>query len=78
MQKHLSVGTPEWVKAKHGKRENKQAWAELCQAQDKLSWAVLGWLEVRLPAKFQPPEKIAIGVWILSQLGGWVVCLEIM
>ena len=31
-------------------------------------------LEVRLPAKFQPPEKIASCVWILSRwLGGWVV-----
>ena len=31
-----------------------------------------GWLEIRLPAKFQPPERIASGVWILSRLG-WVV-----
>ena len=31
-------------------------------------------LEVRLPAEFQPPEKIASGVWILSRwLSGWVV-----
>ena len=29
-------------------------------------------LEVRLPAKFQPPERIASDVWILSRLGvGW-------
>ena len=30
-------------------------------------------LELRFPAKFQPPERIASGVWILSRLGGWVV-----
>ena len=26
-------------------------------------------LEARLPAKLQPPQRIAIGVWILSRLG---------
>ena len=33
-------------------------------------------LELRLPAKFQPPERIASGVWILSRLGGWVVVVK--
>ena len=30
-------------------------------------------LEVRLSAKFQPPEKIASCVWMLSRWLGWVV-----
>ena len=33
-------------------------------------------LEVRLPYKLQPPERIASGVWILSRLGGWVVVVK--
>ena len=38
-----------------------------------MSHESLSGLEVRLPAKYQPPDSIASAVWILSRLGGWVV-----
>ena len=37
-----------------------------------LSHKSLSGFEARLPAKFQPAERIASGVGIISRLGGWV------
>ena len=42
---------------------------------DFLSHESSSGLEIRLSVKFQPPEKIASGVWILSRWLGWVVGL---